>query len=318
MKVVIGTDHVGAQFADDLRAEFPEVEFVAAYTPEEQVPAVAGADAFFGWPTRETFLAASDLRWIHCPGMGIDKIAAVGEIVESDVPVTNAPGTHVIPMAEYTLGTMIALAHRFQESFTDQQAKVWDTQKYSGRIVELAGTTVGIHGLGAIGRAVARRAAAFGMTIYAVDPHPAEIPDVVAECWDPDRLDDLATRANWLVISSPIIPETRGVFDARRISLMPEGSYVIIVSRGAVVDERALADALRSGHLAGAAIDATEKEPLPSESPLWDLDNVIVTSHVSALSPQLYELRRQTFKANLRRFVNGDPLQNVCDKRAGI
>ena len=188
----------------------------------------------------------------------------------------------------------------------------------SGRIVELFGSTVGIHGLGAIGRAVAVRAKAFGMNVYAVDPNPAEVPSAVSACWDPHRLDDLMARSNWLVVSAPIIPETRNVIDARRIGLMPEGACVIVVSRGGIVDEHALADAVQSGHLAGAAIDATEEEPLPPSSPLWRLENVIVTSHVSALSPQLYELRRQAFKANLRRFVVGKPLQNVCDKRKGI
>jgi len=318
LKIVIGTDHVGTQFANELIDSFPDIEFVVAYDAEDHPKVIKDADAFFGWPNGEAFAAAEKLQWIACPGMGIDKIVAYQNIVDSDVPITNAPGTHVTSMGDHVIGAMVGLTHRFQEAFEDRRNKYWDTEKYNSRITEITGTTVGIFGLGAIGRAVAERASAFGITIYAIDPAPSELPESIKECWDLDRLDDLCKVSNFLVIAAPVLDATRGTIDARRLSLMPEGSYVIVISRGEIVDEEALCDALESGHIAGAALDATAVEPLPENSRLWTLPNVILTPHSSALTPELYEMRRQTFKANLKLFAAGEPLMNICDKTAGF
>ncbi|MCH7740037.1 MAG: D-2-hydroxyacid dehydrogenase [Chloroflexi bacterium] len=316
-KVVIGSDHLGREFIDELEGLHPEVEFVAAYEEPEQQAAAADADVFFGWPSLASFRAARQLKWMACPGTGVDKIVAIPEIVESGIPLTNAPGAHVVPMAEHVLGMMVSLAHNYRQLFREQDEKIFDQGRWESRIIELRGRTMGIFSLGEIGRAVARRASAFEMRVLAVDPHPAEVPDAVSECRGLDGLDDLMREADWLVISAPLIPATRGIIDARRLALMKPGSYVVIISRGGIVEEQALADALASGHLAGAGIDATEVEPLPQDSPLWDLENVMLTQHASALSPELYEGRRQVFKDNLARFLNGEPLRHVCDKSAG-
>lgn len=315
MKVVVGSTHLGEQFVRQLADALPEVQFVAAYDEAAQRKASVDAEVFFGWPSRDVFLVARKLRWIHCPGMGIDRIVATREIVESDVIVTNAPGPHVAPMADWVVGVMLALAHRLPDAIRDQQTKRWPTAEYESKVVELGGAALGIYGLGAIGRAVAVRAKPFGMTIRAVDPAPAEIPECVVDCWPPKRLDDLMRVSNWLVITAPIKPETRKTVNRARIGLMPRGSYVVVASRGGIVDEPALAEAVAGGRLAGAALDATEVEPLPKESPFWSMSNVIVTPHASALSPQLYEGRRQIFLDNLRRFLRGEPPLHVCDKR---
>ena len=318
LKVVIGTDHVGTQYANELIDSFPEIEFLVAYDSADHADVIRDADAFFGWPSGDAFAAAEQLKWIACPGMGIDKIVAYQNIVDSDVPITNAPGTHVTSMGDHVIGAMVGLTHRFQESFEDRQKKTWDTEKYASRITEITGTTVGIFGLVAIGRAVADRVTAFGTTTYAIDPAPSNVPDSITECWGLDRLDDLAKVSNFLVIAAPVLDTTRGSIDARRIAMMPKGSYIIVISRGEIVDEDALCDALESGHLAGAALDATAVEPLAENSRLWTLDNVILTPHSSALTPQLYEMRRQTFKANLRKFSAGEDLMNICNKTAGF
>ena len=316
-KVVIGSDHLGREFIDELRGLHPEVEFVAAYEEPEQQDAASDADVFFGWPSLASFQAARQLKWMACPGTGVDKIVAIPEIVASGIPLTNAPGAHVVPMAEHVLGMMVSLAHNYRQLFREQDEKIFDQGRWQGRIIELRGRTMGIFSLGEIGSAIARRAAAFEMRVLAVDPHPAEVPAAVSECWGLDRLDDLMQEADWLVISAPLIPATKGIIDARRLALMKPGSHVVIISRGGIIEEQALADALASGHLAGAGIDATEIEPLPQDSPLWDLENVMLTQHASALSPELYEGRRQVFKDNLVRFLNGEPLEHVCDKGAG-
>ena len=318
MKVVIGTDHVGTQYANELIDSFPEIDFVVAYDAADHVEVIRDADAFFGWPSGDAFAAAEQLKWIACPGMGIDKIVAYQNIVDSDVPITNAPGTHVTSMGDHVIGAMVGLTHRFQEAFEDRQKKSWDTEKYASRITEITGTTVGIFGLGAIGRAVADRVAAFDTTTYAIDPGPSDVPASIKECWGLDRLDDLAKVSNFLVVAAPVLDSTRNSIDARRIAMMPKGSYIIVISRGEIVDEEAMCDAPESGHLAGAALDATAVEPLEENSRLWTLPNVILTPHSSALTPELYEMRRQAFTANLKRFAAGEPLENICNKTAGF
>ena len=164
-----------------------------------------------------------------------------------------------------------------------------------------------------------RSAYGFDMDVYAVDINPvAAPPPQVREVWGLDRLDDLMAMSDWFVVTAPLTAESRGLIDRRRIGLLKPAASVIVISRGGIVDEDALADALRQGRLAGAGIDATAIEPLPQESPLWDLDNVVLSPHASALTPQMYEGRRRIFRENLRRFLGNEPFLYVCDKRAGF
>lgn len=317
MKVVMGGE-LGARFVEEFRREFPQVEFVAAVSEEEQEQAVADADVYFGWPSRRVFLAARRLRWIQAPSTGIDRLTAIPELVDSDVVLTNMRGDHAPPMADHVMGMVVALAHRFKELLEDQRAHRWDMRKYAGRVLELEGATMGILALGDIGRAVARRAHAFGMEVYAVDARPMEPPPEVRAVWGPERLDDLLAMSDWFVVAAPLTRQTRGLLDRRRIFHMKKGAHLIVISRGGIVDEEALVEALRSGHLAGAGLDVTAQEPLPSDSPLWDLENVIISPHSSALIPSLWEKRLAVFRENLRRFLDNRPLLYICDKEAGF
>lgn len=320
MKVLVTNDHLGDAFIDDLRAEFPQVEFAVAMSEGEQLAQAADADAIFGWPSSPDVVeAAARLRWIHCPGTGIDKIMDdLPSLADSDVVLTNARGPHAEPMADHVMWMALSLAHRGRDMAQDQRDKYWSTAKYSHSFVELSGATMGILALGDIGRAVARRAHGFGMDIYAADINPADRPPHVKEVWGLDRLDELLRISDWFVVAAPLTAKSRGMIDARRIGLLRPSSYLIVISRGGIVDEAALADALRGGRLAGAGVDATEVEPLPQDSPLWDLDNLVLSPHASALTPRMYEGRRQAFRENMRRFLNGEPFLYACDKRAGF
>jgi phosphoglycerate dehydrogenase-like enzyme len=317
MKVVLASNHLGAEYPARLQAEFPDVDFAYALTHEGQLEAARHADVFFGWPDAAIFEAASNLQWIACPGTGVDKIVEIPAIRDSDIPLTNAPGAHVPPMADHVLGMVIALAHNFRELYRDQDQRVFDAHNWDGRMEELGGRQLGIFGYGELGRAIADRAVAFNMDVKAVDPNPGAETGAASEIWGLDRLDELVTSSDWLVIAAPYIPATHHVIDAVRIRAMKRGSRIIVISRGGIVDEDALADAIADGHLAGAGLDATEIEPLPKGSTLWDQENMIITQHASALTPELYEGRRLVFIDNLRRFVNDEPLQHICDKSAG-
>lgn len=320
MKVLMTNAHLGDGFVEQLQEEFPQVEFLTAMTIEEQMQEAPDADAICGWPdSPEVVEAAAQLRWIHCPGTGIDKIMAeLPALADSDVVLTNARGPHANPMADHVLWMMLSLSHRGRQMAEDQRLGVWNTDKYSHAFVELSGSTMGILALGDIGSAIARRAYGFDIDVYAVDINPVTPPPHVKEVWGMERLDELMQISDWFVVTAPLTAESRGLIDSRRIGLLKPTSYVIVISRGGIVDEDALADALSHGRLAGAGVDATAIEPLPRESPLWGLDNVVLSPHASALTPQMYEGRRQVFRENLRRFLGNEPFIYVCDKRAGF
>ena len=318
MKVLLDCD-LGGGFFGELQAMFPSVDFRRAYTIEEQLQEVGDAEVQIGEITRDVYLAARKLRWFQFIGIGFDHIVRnIPEIIEDDVVITNARQAHAIPMADHTFAMMLALAHNLPDLIEDQRAHRWDTLKYAGRMKELAGTTMGIVAMGDIGKAIAQRAQGFGMDVYGVDIQAMSPPPGVREVWGVDRIDDLAAICDWLIVTAPLTPQTRGMIDRRRLERLKKGAVIIVVSRGSIVEEDALVDALRCGHVAGAALDAVAQEPLAPDSPLWDAPNILLSPHVSAESPQLWKRRKEIFKENLRRYLAGEPLLYVCDKRAGF
>ncbi len=318
MKIVVA-GLLGEGFEESLRSEFGEVEFAFAVSEEEQAREIKDADAYMGMPSREVFVAADRLRWLHCPGTGIDKYTEIPELVDSDVVLTNARGPHAAPMADHVMAMCLAFAHRTHEMLLDQKARVWDAGKYHGEQVEMEGATMGILALGGIGQAVARRAAnGFGMEVYAVDMKPFAPPTGVREVWGLDRLDDLLSMSDWFVVTAPYTPDSKGMIGARELALMKPTAHLVIISRGGIVDEDALYDTLENGRIAGAGIDAFEVEPLSEDSPWWSLENVIISPHASALTVRMVNGRREIFKENLRRFLANEPFLYVCDKTAGF
>ena len=309
---------LGRAFEDRLRSEFPDTRFTIAHTPEEQRRIAPEVDVIFGQLDREAFLRASNLRWYHFIGIGFDSVLRkVPEFESSGVVMTNARETHVIPMSEYALGMMLALAHHLRESLEDQAAGRWRTTEYRGRILELAGSAVGILAFGDIGRAVAQRALAFDMEVHAVDVAPVPCPPGVTAVWPIDRLHDMLERTDWLVITAPRTAATENLIGAEELARMRPGAHVVVVSRGGILDEEALVAALDRGHLAGAAIDATSVEPPAPDSPLWVHPRIYLTSHISAESAQLLTRRGEIFIENLRRYLAGEELRFRCDLERG-
>ena len=317
MKIVLSAKATD-QFVSELRTTFPDVTFHRAATQEEEIELIRDADVFCGDPSREVFVAAQKLRWIQCPGTGVDKIVSIPEIRDSDVILTNARGPHANPMADHAFGMILTFAHCLREQWEDQKAHHWDTGKYDERVLEISGSTLGVLALGGIGMAVARRGHGFGMEVYAVDTQSMPTPPEVKAVWGLNRLDELLQMSDWFVITAPFTPETEGLIDRRRLGLLKASAHVIAISRGGILDEEALIDGLRSGRIAGAGLDVMDVEPLPADSPLWDMDNVILSPHASALTAEMWEGRRQIFKENLRRFLAGEPFIYVCDKKAGF
>jgi phosphoglycerate dehydrogenase-like enzyme len=317
MKVVLNEHLLTDAYLNELSDSFPTVAFRPARSIAEQLAEMPDAEVFCGPLTPELFRAARKLRWVHYPGTGIDWIDSVPEFVQSDVVLTNARGPHTEPMADHVFAMILSLTHQLRELAADQAARQWEDRKYHDQMVEIHGKTMGIYALGGIGRAVARRAAGFGMRVVGVDVRLDVRPDGVDEVWGPDRLDDLLRESDFFVVAAPLTELTRGAIDRRRIGLLRPGSYVVVISRGGIVDDEALADALEADHLAGAGLDVMGTEPLSPDSRLWSIPNLILSPHVSAYTPAMLEGRRRIFKENLRRYLAGDELLDVRDKVAG-
>ena len=317
MKIVIGFDHFGDDLADRLGERFAQATFAMALDVADQQREIADADAFLGWPPPEVTAAAQRLRWIHVPGMGIDAALRSPGLAESNIVVTNSPGAHTGPIGDHVMFFVLSLAHQGRRLLDDQRARRWETESYELQVLDLDGTAMLLLGLGGIGRAVHQRAQSFGMQVSVVDPSPTDVPAGIREVGGVERLDELLTETDWLVVTCPLTPGTRNLIDARRIGLLKRGAAVIVVSRGGIVDQDALAEALRSGHLSGAGLDATAPEPLPADSPLWEMDNVLISPHCSAASPSMWSTRQRTLEEQVGRFVEGRPLAFICDLKRG-
>ena len=315
MKIVVGPGPA-APLVPQWREEFPEVEFVSVTTPEEQLRAAPGADAYIGWITREAFVAAGpQLRWVHAPSAGVERHVSIPELVESDVILTNTRGSHAPTIAEHTFAMLLALTRRILELAEYQKEHAWKRPTNPRGIMGLTMTVVGF---GQIGRAIGKRALGFEMNVIGVDARPSAPPPGVDEVWGLDRLDEALREADVVAIAAPITPETRGMIDARRIGLLKPDAYLLVVSRGGIVDEAALIAALKEGRLAGAGLDVMATEPLPPDDPLWDAPNIILTPHCSGASEQTTGAVASITTANLHNFVTGAELSNICDKRAGF
>ncbi len=318
MKVVLDSE-ADREFVAELRNSFPSVNFCQAPTEADQIREIPDAEVLFGAITPAVFEAARKLRWCHFVGAGFDKLVRGNPaFVASDVVLTNAPGTHAIAMADHVMGMILTLAHRLVDMLDDQRAHRWDVDKYRGQMRELEGTTMGLLAVGSIGRAVAVRAQAFGIRVYGVDLKPMKPPEGVAKVWTLEGLERLLRISDWFVVTAPLTDGTEGLLNRDRIGQLKQGSHLIVISRGGIVDEAAVVEGLRSGSIAGAGFDAVETEPLPDGSPLWDMPNVLISPHVSGDSPQTWERRYRIFKDNLARYLKGDPLLHICDKRAGF
>ncbi|MET0413811.1 MAG: D-2-hydroxyacid dehydrogenase [Polyangiaceae bacterium] len=269
-----------------------------------------------GWAGGDVLKDAKSLRWLQTVGAGVDRLLTPELVARSELLITNASGIHAQPIAEHVFGFLLAFTRNLHLAIADQPAARWNSLPYRETLRTLRGKTLGILGLGAIGERVAEIAAPFGLRVIGLKRSATPVRGV-AEVYGPDQLHEFLAQSELLVNILPLTPTTRGWIGAPELARLPQGAFFVNVGRGATVDTDALVAALRSGHLAGAGLDVTEPEPLPSEHPLWKLPNVIITPHYSGGQPDYYQHLGELFTDNLRRYVAGEPLRNVVDKHAG-
>lgn len=253
------------------------------------------------------------LRWIQATSAGVGQLAERTGLTRSDIIITTASGVHARPIAEFVLMSILMFVKDAFALMEDQRAHRW--QRYATG--ELAGKTVTIVGLGRIGREIARSVRVFDArvtaTVRAVHGRRAE--DLYVDRLLPGaRLDDLLPETDFLVLCSPHTPETQGLITAERLAALKPGAVLINVARGAIVDEPALIAALRAGHLRGAALDVFAREPLPPESPLWDMPNVLICPHSASTATTENDKIVDLFRDNLRHYLAGEPLRNMLNK----
>ena len=257
---------------------------------------------------------APNLAWVQGVGAGSAQLQSAG-LAEAGIRLTTSAGSNAIAIAEFVIGRLLQERKRFRELEELQRTHTWDPLYGS----ELAGATVGLIGLGAINAAVAARLVAFGVTVLASrrSARPgASAPDV-DELFPPDQLHAMLSRCDTVVSAVPETPETIGLIDAAAIAAMKPGAFFCNVGRGTLLDEDALIDALRTGHLRGAALDVASLEPLPSDHPLWDAPNLYLSYHCSSSPAALFVNLHRLWKDNLRRWIAGEPLRNEVDLARG-
>ena len=306
--------------ASRLHEEFPDVHAVLLPQYDHLQEEITDAEIFVGLSLRpKQFTAARKLRWIHSPAAAVHQLM-MPELVQSNVLLTNAARVHGPVVAEHAFALLLGLAKRLPHAMRLQASQSWGQQAlWEGfpKPRELAGGTVCLVGLGSIGSEFALRARSFEMRVMAVREHAELGAGAADEVFSTERLDDVLPRADYVVIAAPLTAATRGLIDERRLALMKKDAYLINVSRGALVDEPALIKALREKSIGGAALDVFSAEPLPPGSPLWQLENLLITPHTAALTERLWERHYQFLAQNLRRFLSGQELLGVVEKNLG-
>ena len=259
---------------------------------------------------------APRLKWLHVFNAGVDH-PIFAEMLGRGVRLTTSAGSTAVPIAQTAIMGLLALARGLPRWLAAQRSRQWNPERENPPR-DLQGQTAIVLGLGHIGTEVARLARALGLTVIGVRRGPRQAGDPVDELHAPSALPGLLPRADWLIIACPLTPETRGLVDARLIAALPRGAHIINVARGEIVAEPALIEALKSGHLAGAYLDVFETEPLPPDSPLWSLPNVLVTPHNSAAAAGNDGRVLAIFLDNLGRWHRGAPLLNEIDAKTRI
>lgn len=262
----------------------------------------------------DVFVQCRNLQWIHSLSAGLEN-SLFPELVASPLPMTNSRGVFARSLAEWVITGCLYFDKLLPRLAAQKAARNWSVFD----VEELHGKTMGIVGYGRIGQLTAERARAFGMKIIALRKRPelSQGDNNIDATYTPDRLADLMAASDFVVCAAPLTPDTEGLISAPMIAAMKPSAVFLNVGRGAVVDEAALTLALQEKKIRGAALDVFATEPLPKDSPLWGLDNVLISPHCADHTATWLNDAMEFFVANFERFVNGQPLENLVDKSAG-
>ena len=307
------SDNVWGRHADAIRAISPEITPIIyegnEILPDEIISTIN--TVFYSsdlWPDRSrgfvlSIMKAASVKWMHTFSAGVDSPFFV-QLMERGIRLTNSSGATASPIAQTTVLYMLALSRNVRAWFQHQEKHEWARHEFA----ELDGARLAVIGMGPIGIEIARLGVALNMNVEAIRRTPTG--NEPCPTFSFDQLHSVLARADWVAVALPLTDNTRQIFNAETFAIMKPGACFINVGRGELVDEESLVATLQSGHLAGAALDVFATEPLPTNSPLWDMDNVIITPHSSSASAQSGLRSEDIFLKNLARYVAGDPMLN--------
>jgi phosphoglycerate dehydrogenase-like enzyme len=303
-----------------LHREFQQHTFVQLQNLDRVIEEISDAEVLIGWQLRpEQFRAAGKLRWIHATTAAVHQLL-FPELVASDVRITNSTAIHGPVVAEHAVSLVFALAKGLHLAARYQMQRHWGQQDLWRSVLrprEIAGATLGVIGLGAIGRECVRLAKALGMQVVAVREHPEKGSEGADQVLGPAQLDQLLSEADYVLLAAPLTAKTHALFNDVAFSKMRTDACFLNVSRGDLVDEAALERALRSQKIRAAALDVFQREPLPDDSPLWKLENLLITPHTAALTDKLWDRHYTRIAENLRRYLAGETLLGEVGKQRG-
>ncbi len=308
-------------FAERLRKEFAPLEVVRLASYEGVEKEIRDAEVVITWSLRpEQIALARKLRWIHSPAAAVHQLL-FPELVGRDIIITNGRDVHGPVVAEHVIAMILALAKKLPQASRFQQRQAWGQEELWNSYPhprEVAGATLGLVGLGTIGGSAARHASGLGMRVIAVREHPEKAsPEGVEQVFASSQLDTLLAQSDYVVLAAPVTSATHNLIDAAGLAKMKPDACLINVGRGQLVDEAALIQALRDHKIGGAALDVFVEEPLPSSSPLWNFENVLITPHTAGLTEKQWERQYALVAENLRRYLNHQPLLAIVDQQTG-
>ncbi|MGH9672269.1 MAG: D-2-hydroxyacid dehydrogenase [Bryobacteraceae bacterium] len=316
--VITGTQQHWWAFTDDALRQYREagkdVDIVVAKPGDEFAREIADADAVIGGISRALFPKAKKLKWVQSYSAGVEDYQWK-EFIDSSVVLTNCKIVQGPTIADHAMALLLALTRDLHRFYQERSREEWN--RAGEGLTELQDMTAVVIGVGGIGSQIAQRAHGFGMKVIGVDPKDIPPGATVSRMVYPDQLNSVLPLADVVFVSAPLTPQSERMIGPRQFDLMKKGSYFIAVSRGRLYDTAALVRALDSRKLAGAGLDVTDPEPLPKGHPLWKFPNVMITPHVASQSPGSHRRRTAVIRENIVRFVRGEPLINVVDKRKG-
>ncbi|MBP2630100.1 MAG: Glyoxylate reductase [Firmicutes bacterium] len=280
----------------------------------EAINYIKDTDVLITWgqhDIRDLLPQATRLKWVHSLSAGVDKLLSP-EFISSDITLTNSRGIHGIPMAEHVLAMMLTFTRSIHQTYENQKARAWQLLS----LEELYDKSIAIIGLGSIGREIAKRAKCLGMKVLATKRTMTQ-EIFIDKLYPMDQLPHLLSSADFVVVTLPLTQHTKGLFSLETFRTMKKSAYFINVARGPIVNEADLITALETGVIKGAALDVFNQEPLPEDSPLWTVENLIITPHIAANSPYYIDRALKLFIENLSKFYNNAEMLNIINKQSG-
>lgn len=302
---------------EKIRAAAPQVRITTKAELAAQPDLLARAEVLFTQSVSAGRIAeAPNLRWVQTYGAGVEWLLSDAVVARDDLRVTNARGIHAQPIAEHVFGMILAFTRRIDGSVLQQQTQAWKPAELTGSLRNLDGKTLGIVGLGAIGRRLAEVGKAFAMRVIGTRSSGAETPSV-DRTYGPEGLRQVIAESDYIVNALPYTAATRHAFDREALAAARPDAVIINIGRGGTIDTEALVAALKANKLGAALLDVTDPEPLPKDHELWRLPNVLITPHYAGAHPGYAEHITALFLENLKRYLASDELVNLVDKKAG-